>query len=263
MNNTAVLTTYDLTVGYRSKNTTKTILTDLNLKVDAGTLVAIIGRNGIGKSTLIKTLSGLAKPLAGRIRISGEYSTEISPSKLSKLLGLVTTERMQAGGLTAYEVVSMGRYPHNGFWGRLTAEDHQIVENALSRVGIKHLSDGLIARMSDGERQKVLIAKSLAQETPLILLDEPLAFLDVASRIEIVTLLRELAHDQNKAIIFSTHHIDHLLTLTDQLWIIDHNRNLQTGPTAQMLTAEHINPVFNSPHVTFNTDLRAFIPTSR
>lgn len=152
-------------------------------------LTCLLGPNGAGKSTLLRTLSAFQLPLEGELWLEGRPLRDYSEREKSRKIGVVLTDKTQAGGLTVYELVSLGRQPHTGFWGRLNREDHKLVEEALTAVGISHKAANYVAELSDGERQKVMIAKALVQECPLILLDEPTAFLDVVSRIEIMTLL--------------------------------------------------------------------------
>ena len=205
--NNAIFTTRDLAVGYRNGKNTVTLLKELNLTLEKGKLVALLGQNGAGKSTLLRALTCDERPLAGRIEVNGKSLAEMSQKDRSRLIGLVSTERIQAGALTVTALVGLGRQPHTGFLGRLDEEDRGIVRQAMTDSGIIGKADEYVASLSDGERQKAMIARALAQQTPIIILDEPTAFLDVASRIETMRLLQTLAHERGKAVLLSSHDI--------------------------------------------------------
>ena len=207
-----VIAARQLAIGYsHGKNGSTVVHRDLSFDLWAGELTCLLGPNGAGKSTLLRTLSAFQLPLEGELWLEGRPLRDYSEREKSRKIGVVLTDKTQAGGLTVYELVSLGRQPHTGFWGRLNREDHKLVEEALTAVGISHKAANYVAELSDGERQKVMIAKALVQECPLILLDEPTAFLDVVSRIEIMTLLHTIAREQHKTILLSTHDIDQAL----------------------------------------------------
>ena len=170
----------------------------------------------------------------------------------ARLIGLVSTDRVSTGGLTVTELVALGRQPHTGFLGRMSNSDHEAVERAIGMVGISHKAVSFMAELSDGERQKVMIAKALAQETPIIVLDEPTAFLDAASRIEVMNLLDRLAHQDGKAILLTTHDISRSLLLADTLWVITADRKVVTADTKTMINSDIMNQVFASQSVRFN-----------
>lgn len=171
------------------------------------------------------------------------------------------TDKTQAGGLTVYELVALGRQPHTGFFGRLHRHDHAIIQEALDAVGITHKAQSYTAELSDGERQKVMIAKALVQECPLIILDEPTAFLDVVSRIEIMTLLHRLAVEQNKAILLSTHDIEQALVLSDKLWLLSKEKGLQCGVTEDMILSHQMDNLFSHSNIRFDYDHGIYYPT--
>lgn len=248
----AILSTRQLTAGYRKGSITTPILTDLNLNLKQGALVALVGANGIGKSTLLRTIVGNHPPLSGEISISGNNINEISRQELALSLSIVTTDRTQAGGLTVKELVSLGRQPYTGFLGILGKQDRKIIEESLTAAGIAHKAHNFVAELSDGERQKAMIAKALAQQTPLIILDEPTAFLDVESRMETMLLLHNLAHKQNKAILFSSHDLSQSLLLADELWIVTHDRQLICGNTEDLALSGALNRIFASNHIRFD-----------
>lgn len=250
----ALLRTSNLTVGYKKGNTEIPILSNLNLELKQGILVALVGANGIGKSTLLRTIVGNQPALSGNIYLNKCNIAEISRTKLSLTLSIVTTERTQTGGLTVKELVSLGRQPYTGFLGLLDREDHHIVEESMQAAGIDHKAYNYVSELSDGERQKAMIAKALAQQTPIIILDEPTAFLDVESRMETMLLLHKLAHEQNKAILLSSHDLSQSMILADELWIITHDRQLISGCTEDLALTGAMDRIFSSEHVKFNLE---------
>jgi len=211
-----VLETHNLNVGYGNRS----VLAEVNLTVRQGSFTALIGANGSGKSTLLRTLAGSQAPLGGSVSLSGTDMKLLRRSEISKKLAMVFTDRTGGGGLSVEETVEIGRYPYTGLLGRLGNEDHKIVDESIEAVGMSATKGRLLGTLSDGERQKVMIARALAQDTPLIILDEPTAFLDVAGRIEITALLRRLA-DSGKAIVLSTHDVSSAIASADKLWIVD------------------------------------------
>ena len=213
----------DLTIGYAQKNNTKVVASGINATLHSGRLTCLIGANGIGKSTLLRTLSAFQPPLSGEIFIDSESPIPLSTltdKQLSRLIGVVLTEKPDVQNMTVFELVGLGRSPYTGFWGRLNEEDKEVVKESLRLVGIESLQDRLIQTLSDGERQKTMIAKALAQQTPVIYLDEPTAFLDYPSKVEMLTLLRHLARETGKTIFLSTHDMELALQIADELWLM-------------------------------------------
>ena len=206
----------NLIIGYQGYK----VAGPINATLHEGELCCLLGANGAGKSTLLRTLAAFQPPLEGEIRIDGRNITEIPPRQLSTLIGIVLTERIKMGGITVRDMVAMGRSPYTNFWGRLTDADNQEVDKAMQLVGITSFADRQISTLSDGERQKVMIAKALAQGTPIILLDEPTAFLDFPSKVEVMLLLGRLAHEMGKSIFLSTHDLDLALQTADRLWLM-------------------------------------------
>ncbi len=211
-----------LAIGYRRK----VVAEALSGSICRGQLTCLIGSNGLGKSTLLRTLAGFQPPLAGQVEWhdGGTWRSLqlMTKAQLSRLVSVVLTERPEVQHMTVAEVVGMGRMPYTGFFGTLTAADRQVVDEALALVGITSFAPRMIDTLSDGERQKVMIAKALAQQTPVILLDEPTAFLDYPSKVEMMKLLRRLAAETGKAILLSTHDLQLALQLADRLLTIDH-----------------------------------------
>ena len=250
-----ILTTENLAVGYRNGKHQVTLLKGLNLSLEKGRLVALLGQNGAGKSTLLRAITADERPLDGTISVNGKNLLEMSQKDRSRLIGLVSTERIQAGALTVTELVGLGRQPHTGFLGRLDAEDHEIVRQAMTDAGIIDKANEYMASLSDGERQKAMIARALAQQTPIIILDEPTAFLDVASRIETMRLLQTLAHDRGKAVLLSSHDISQSLMLADELWLITTDRQVLTGTTRQLVTDGAMDRLFANRDIRFNSTI--------
>ena len=185
----------------------------------------------------------------------GKNLLEMSQKDRSRLIGLVSTERIQAGALTVTELVGLGRQPHTGFLGRLDDEDRKVVRQSMADAGIIDKADEYMASLSDGERQKAMIARALAQQTPIIILDEPTAFLDVASRIETMRLLQTLAHDRGKAVLLSSHDISQSLMLADELWLITTDRQVLTGNTRQLVADGAMGRLFENREIHFNSDI--------
>ena len=209
-----------LSIGYRGKHSVKCVADGISQAIHSGELTCLLGENGAGKSTLLRTLSGFLSPLAGEISILGRPLSSYKERELATVIGVVLTEKNNLQNMTVRELVGMGRSPYTGFWGRLSADDRRKVDDALSLVGIAALSDRMVQTLSDGERQKVMIAKALAQETPIIFLDEPTAFLDYPSKVEILHLLHRLSREMHKTIFLSTHDLELALQIADRLWLM-------------------------------------------
>lgn len=252
MGKKAVLHATDLSIGYRTHKGEKLVHEHLSFQLFPGELTCLLGANGAGKSTLLRTLSATQPSLSGELTLLDKPLPDYSERERSRTIGVVLTDKTQAGGLTVYELVALGRQPHTGFFGRLQKKDHAIIEEALNAVCISHKAHSYTAELSDGERQKVMIAKALVQESPLIILDEPTAFLDIVSRIEIMTLLHHLAVSQNKAILLSTHDIEQALVLADKLWLLSKGKGLQCGVTEDMILNRRMDTLFARNDIQFD-----------
>ncbi|MFA6662246.1 MAG: ABC transporter ATP-binding protein, partial [Bacilli bacterium] len=215
---------------------------------------------GAGKSTLLRTLSTSQPLLSGDLIFKGKSISLYNEKEISRNIGIVLTDKTQTGGLSVYELVSLGRQPHTGFFGKLNDKDRIIVSDALKAVGIDHKSNSYISELSDGEKQKAMIAKVLVQECPLILLDEPTAFLDVVSRIEIMNLLHKIAFKQNKTILLSTHDIEQALILSDKLWLLSASKGLQCGVTEDIILSGSMDSLFNKKDISFDTNHGVYYP---
>lgn len=234
----------NLSIGYRIKRSkTKTLMTSLNASIYSGQLTCLIGANGVGKSTLLRTISSFQPVIDGQILLNGNDISTLSIQQLSKLISVVLTDKIDVQNITVNDLVGLGRSPYTGFWGTISKHDQEIVDSALQMVGIISMKDASIHTLSDGEKQKVMIAKALAQETPIIILDEPTAFLDYPSKVDVMQLLKRLAHELGKIIFLSTHDLELTLQIADMIWFLDSNHGLITG-TAQELTNQGYIPKF-------------------
>ena len=225
----------DATIGYRNGKTVTPVVAAINATLCAGEVVALIGMNGAGKSTLLRTLSAFQPPLSGKVEFALGDVARISPGELAKCVSVVLTDNSFAT-LTVDELVSLGRTPYTNFLGHLTAADKAVVAAAMERMGVSHFAKRAVLTLSDGERQKCLIAKAIAQQTPLMLLDEPTAFLDFRSKVQLFRTLRGLAVDAGKAVVVSTHDIEMALRFADKLWLICDGHLYEGG--AQELAAQ-------------------------
>ncbi|MBQ0025058.1 MAG: ABC transporter ATP-binding protein [Bacteroidales bacterium] len=226
------ITARNLCIGYRNN----IVHPSLDFSLQEGEVVCLMGANGAGKSTLIKTVCGMIPSLSGSLQKDGE-------------IGVVLTEKDNAGGLTVYDMVSIGRYRHTDFFGTLKEEDKAIVRDSLEAVGLMTKAHRFMSEISDGERQKAFIAKALAQECPILVLDEPTAFLDVKSRIEVMKLLQNLAHQKNKAVLISTHDLDNAINYSDTIWLLSPEEKLIAGTPANLVKTGTINIFFNIDNV--------------
>ena len=251
----------DLCIGYRIGKKEKIVHEHLHFQLHSGELTCLLGANGAGKSTLLRTLSASQPSLGGELRMLDKPVSEYTEKERSRTIGVVLTDKTFTGGLSVYELVALGRQPHTGFFGRLQKEDKRIIEEAMEQVGIAHKARNYTAELSDGERQKVMIAKALVQECPLILLDEPTAFLDVVSRIEIMHLLHRLAIEQDKAILLSTHDIEQALVLSDKLWLLTKGEGLQCGVTEDLILSHRMDSLFPHKDIRFDYDHGVYYPT--
>ncbi|MDO4993055.1 MAG: ABC transporter ATP-binding protein [Prevotellaceae bacterium] len=207
----------NITIGYG-----KIVVAEgINATLGSGHLTCLLGANGAGKSTLLRTLSAFQPALSGSIKYDDRELDSFSPQERARLIGVVLTDRSKMEYMSVSDLVAMGRMPYTGFWGGIGDEDREIVNEAIDTVGIRNLADRLVDTLSDGERQKVMIAKALAQQTPVIFLDEPTAFLDFPSKVETMQLLQSLCHDLGKTVFLSTHDVEIALQMADSCWLME------------------------------------------
>jgi len=250
-----ILNTQSLSVGHGRT----ALLTGLDLELAQGELVALIGVNGCGKSTLLRTLAGLQPSLSGTIMVHAQQLTEISSTERAKLISVVLTGRPQAGLLDVRTLVALGRQPWTGHLGRLTEADQRAVDKAIEHTGIGAFVARGLHTLSDGEGQKVLVARALAQDTPLMFLDEPTAYLDLVNRVRILRLLRDIAHGLGKAVVFSTHDVQTAFDLCDR-FIIVHDGKAWKGSPAEALSSGIMDQVFADEHLRFDPASASFRP---
>ena len=221
-----------------------------------GEMVALLGRNGTGKSTLLRAMAKLGEVADGEIMVDGKSIADIDIRQFARLVAFVNTERVDVEALSAYDLVAIGRSPYTDWMGRLRKEDRAVIERSMQITGIEHLADRMVETLSDGECQRVMIARALAQDTPVILLDEPTAFLDLPNRYELCMLLSRLAHDEGKLILFSTHELDIALSLADSIALVD-TPHLVHMSTQAMIASGNLERLFNSKHIAFDASSRS------
>lgn len=248
-----MITLEDLSTGYGSH----CVASHLNASLASGRLTCLLGANGVGKSTLLRTLCGFLPPMGGSIRINGTDIRQLSRKEMSQTIGVVLTERPDVPDMNVEEMTAMGRTPYTGFWGSLQGNDKEAVKEAMQMVSIAHLSARKVHTLSDGERQKVMIAKALAQQTPVILLDEPTAFLDFPSKVETMRLLKRLAHQSGKTIFLSTHDLEMAIQLADDLWLLS-KEGLQSGSTEALTASGSIDAFVRCDGIKFDAARKVF-----
>ena len=219
----------NLSIGYQTKHGIKTVATGIDGTIKSGELTCLLGANGVGKSTLLKTLSSFQPKTGGEILLEGRELSEYSDKQLSRLIGVVLTEKPDVRNMTVRELVSLGRSPYTGFWGTYSKDDLLVVDEAIAMVGIELLKKRMVHTLSDGERQKVMIAKALAQQTPVIYLDEPTAFLDYPSKVEVLQLLCRISREADKVIFLSTHDVELALQMADTIWLMTQGEAVAIG----------------------------------
>lgn len=248
----------DLSTGYLTKNNRKVVAEHIHASICSGELTCLLGANGVGKSTLLRTLSAFQPKLGGHIRLLGRELESYTDKQLSRIIGVVLTEKCDIRNMLVEELIGLGRSPYTGFWGKLTPEDREIVDYAIHQVKIEHLVGRMIQTLSDGERQKVMIAKALAQETPIIFLDEPTAFLDFPSKVEIMQLLHRLSRETDKTIFMSTHDLELALQIADQVWLMDKTNGITTGTPEDLSLDGSLSHFFARKGIMFDKDTGLF-----
>lgn len=255
----SLLATHQLAVGYKNAGqTTATVLDGINVTLHPGALTCLIGPNGAGKSTLMRTLAGMQTPLAGRVTLGRDELHRLPSAQVAKQLAVVLTERVDVGNLSAYALVALGRHPYTDWRGRLREQDEEVVRHALTTVGAAHLAARPVGHLSDGERQKVMIARALAQEPTVLILDEPTAFLDLPRRVEIMQLLHTLAREGNRAVLLSTHDLDLALRMADRLWLLPTGGPLTVGLPEELALNGALAHAFRGEGVEFDNEQGAF-----
>lgn len=244
----------NLGIGYPTKHGVRTVAEGIDGTIRSGELTCLLGANGVGKSTLLRTLSAFQPKIKGNVFIEGRELSDYSDKELSKLIGVVLTEKPDVRNMRVRELVSLGRSPYTGFWGTYSKEDLRIVDEAISLVGIDSLSGRMVHTLSDGERQKVMIAKALAQQTPVIYLDEPTAFLDYPSKVEVLQLLRRISKEAEKTIFLSTHDVELALQLADTVWLMTCEGGMTIGTPLQLAQQGALGRFIEREGITFDPE---------
>lgn len=244
----------NISLGYSNR----TLIENLTINIKRGELTALVGRNGTGKSTLLRAIAGLGTPLGGKILLDGKKLSSLTSAELATTISFVTTDKVRIANLRCRDVVALGRAPYTNWIGRMQEGDKAIVEESLAAVGMSSYADKSMDKMSDGECQRIMIARALAQQTPIILLDEPTAFLDMPNRYELCDLLRQLAHNENKCILFSTHELDIAVSLCDSIALIAPPQ-LHLLPTEEMIRSGYIEKLFAGSHAESHFNIENYL----
>lgn len=256
---TPILQTNNLTIGYKhSKNGFVTVQKNVNIRLEKGKLISLVGINGIGKSTLLRTLSANQKSINGQIVLKDKNLQEYTNSDLAKIISVVLTERIPLSDLTVQELIQIGRTPYLNHYSKLTEEDIYWVNQAIDLTGITDLKEKKIDQLSDGQLQRVLIARALAQNTPIIILDEPTNHLDLHHKVALFKLLKDLAHKQNKAILFSCHDMDLAIQLSDEIIVLKQDYTTQ-GKTEALIETGVFDNFFEDENLVFDRPQKRFI----
>lgn len=256
--NKYILETIDLEIGFTSKKEKKAIASGLHLNLTEGKLVTLIGENGIGKSTLLRTLTGIQPPLKGKVLLHEKELKKLEFNYLSKNISVVLTDKITASNLTIWELIALGRQPYTNWIGTLTEEDYFQINKAIELTEIEHLIHKKYIEISDGQLQKVLIARALAQDTPIIILDEPTTHLDLLHKVNVFRLLQKLAHETNKCILFSTHDIDLAIQISDEMIVMTNSNTHQDLP-CNLIELGVFEQLFNDSSIIFNKQYGKFI----
>lgn len=253
-----MLSTSNLTIGYPSKNGDHVIAENLNIHFEKSTLIALVGGNGIGKSTLLRTLTGIQKPLSGSVLLIGKDLKSYNALALAKHLSLVLTDKLPPSNLTVFELIALGRQPYTNWLGKVTATDLVQINHAMQLTNTADLSHKKHFEISDGQLQKVLIARALAQDTPLIVLDEPTTHLDLFQKVAIFKLLKKLSQETNKCILFSTHDIDLAIQSADEMIVMTESAVVQDTPCNLILKGV-FQALFKNEHLLFDSKKGKFM----
>ncbi len=253
-----VLLAQNLSIGYKAKGQLLVIAENITIELKTGKLTALIGANGIGKSTLLRTLTGIQPPLSGTVHLNGKDVTAYTPLQLAQQLALVLTEALPPGNLTVYDLTALGRQPYTNWLGSLSVDDKAIVDRAIHDTGIRDFAHKKLYELSDGQLQKALIARALAQDTPVIVLDEPTTHLDLPNKAALLQLLKKLAHEQDKCILYSTHDLDMALQLSDEIMAIKKG-GLAQGSPEKLMQTNAFDELFENEAIVFDRNQKRFL----
>jgi iron complex transport system ATP-binding protein len=247
-----------LSAGYGSGKNEKTVLSQLHATADRGELIAVIGRNGSGKSTLLRVLAGLHRHYTGKICFDETEIKKLSQKQLAKKVGYVSTEIVKAPNMSVYDLVALGRFPHTSWIGRIDSENESYISKALADTGMAEMSSRFVAELSDGERQRAMITRVLAQDTCLMIMDEPTAFLDIVGKYEIFNLLNRIAKEGRRTIIFSTHDLQMAINYADKIWLLN-NSELFEGSPENLIKNGTFDKIFDSANIKYSPENENFI----
>lgn len=253
-----ILQTKNLSIGYTSKTASKIIASEIAINLREGKLIGLVGANGIGKSTLLRTLTGIQKPLSGTVLLNEKPIDSFAPLALAQQISLVLTEKLPPSNLTVYELIALGRQPYTNWLGTLSDADKKQVDQAIELTEISHLIHQKYYEISDGQLQKVLIARAIAQNTPLIVLDEPATHLDLLHKVSLFKLLKKLTKETNKCILFSTHDIDLAIQLSDEMIVMSGENLIQDQP-CQLISKGVFSSLFDNEHILFDNSKGKFV----
>jgi iron complex transport system ATP-binding protein len=260
MENRIILQASKISIGYTHKKEKNTIASNIDLSLEKGKLIALIGANGIGKSTLLRTITGIQKPISGTVSLNEKNIHELDSLTLAQNLSVVLTEKLPPSNLTVWELIALGRQPYTNWIGKLTDNDIAKVNEAIELTQIGHLTSKKHYEISDGQLQIVLIARALAQDTPLIILDEPTTHLDLLHKVVLFKLLKKLTQETGKCILFSTHDIDMAIQLSDEMIIMTPENTIQDQP-CNLIMKGSFNTLFQDEHIVFDSEKGKFVIT--
>ncbi|MEZ4839903.1 ABC transporter ATP-binding protein [Flavobacterium sp.] len=252
-----ILQSKNLSIGYTSKAVTKTVASEVSIQLEQGKLIGLVGANGVGKSTLLRTITGIQKPLSGTVLLNEKVIESFEPLSLAQQISVVLTEKLPPSNLTVYELIALGRQPYTNWLGKLTEADKIEIDKAIELTELRHLIHQKHFEISDGQLQKVLIARALAQDTPLIVLDEPTTHLDLLHKVSLFKLLKKLTNETQKCILFSTHDIDLAIQLSDEMIVMDGKIVIQDQP-CNLISKGVFSSLFNNEHIQFDKDKGKF-----
>jgi iron complex transport system ATP-binding protein len=253
-----ILSVNSLKTGFRSGGSEKVVIKGFNTSVRQGELIAVIGRNGSGKSTLLRTIIGLQFPLSGTILVEGNDLQSYGRMELARKASYISTEMVRALNMTVFDLVALGRYAYTNWTGKIDSANHSVIMDALNKTGMTTMISRFIGELSDGERQRAMIARVIAQETNLMVMDEPTAFLDIGSKFEILHLLHDLSKSNNRTVIFSTHDLHLAMNHADKIWLLKNSGVVEGAPEDLMLQGE-FEHIFDSASVKYNAEQGTFI----
>jgi len=256
--NRPIVVTRDLSIGYSTKRGVQAIASNLNLSLHSSKLISLLGANGIGKSTLLRTLTGIQKPLEGTVLLENKLVSQYDSLELAKNLSLVLTEKLPPSNLTVFELIALGRQPYTNWLGTFTAEDHLKINEAIALTKIGHLVDQKHYEISDGQLQIILIARALAQDTPLIILDEPTTHLDLYHKVSVFKLLKKLSQETGKCILFSTHDIELAIQLSDEMIVMTPEQVVQDEPCT-LISRGIFDTLFKDASISFDRTKGTFV----